>query len=1098
MTASSSMRFGPEWMRQGPHNNVSEEGFTPSGIPQNKQRNVKNPQEHSSYSSILSLSSQPNNSSEPSLTPLSGSLRYSKEFLLSIWKDMLMSENGIPKPMELNQFSQVSSDEIIFPVSLSEMNEDEKKLFTGPVNSEQKRRANDSMNNSVYGTTRSYMGRVYSPRNERFPNNSRLDNQKVRSKDIGGNFKNLNVQKSRDCFFNTFGTELWTSPNLQLNSETPENNTFSNENDEIIPSSTEAKNSELENLHKKENENKPIVKSIPESSIPQINTHFLPSNVINPSIENIGSVSGRNVSRLQALGMFDSQKFAKVSSPVSATSSSSFQHDDSDDILKKVSGHISENKDDKTLEDLQNKFNTDLDINKPLENIQKEKTPFLGLFSPSNSTFLNQNNKNEKFYEHSISQQSSFSQPSLLQPQPSRIATMPNKLNWLYKDPMGVIQGPFSALKMQDWYKAGFFQPTLLVKQIDDEDFEPLSSLVRRVGNQKEPFLLAFPNKTQTQITPTRSFCNPIDGWNSPGLGSNLESQTPICVDFDHVGSVAPAVPTIPGWNHQSSFSHPFFYGSSLAVEQRNVPEHRKQEEQSLAHHKKDLFQQQQLTQFAIQRQRYQFQKQTQNHPEKRMQMNFLRQQEAFPIKSLKNNVSESIARNKFLNEEKISRVDKESSEFIPNFSKTVQEKLVDVNNASPIFNIGQRDLLNFTENPLEAVFSKSEAIRTNDTANVQKQQLKKDVEYLESPNTNQVLKHSLIKQNTESQKTHTHSIAPWANALDNIKNISLREIQESEVRNSQNRVQEIPVNQEYSKKVNSTKKEMHVISTNLPETATWGFSSSIQESSPVSALNHNTGCVWQSPNIPFRKKTFAEIQHEEELAQNVKVNKLHEQITTNTISASLPTRNYINSFKKPAQTPWITVGPDGRPISRSTITTSSRIGTEISASKAGNLDHNQKKPNVLKFNSISSTNQSSNLTNSNISENTTKSGSNDFLNWCKMSLKALNPGINSDDFLQMLMSLPVEPNRETIEIISDSIYANSAILDGRRFAEEFIRRRLENRSSDNGMLEKNTGVQSWTDALKSQKQKELEWNPVFKIVTGKRKQKEKLELKNM
>ncbi|KAG5518077.1 hypothetical protein PMAC_003263 [Pneumocystis sp. 'macacae'] len=1094
MATSSSMRFGPEWMRQGPHSNVSEEGFASPGIPQNKQRSVKNSQEHSSYSSILSLSSQPNNSSEPSLTPLSGSLRYSKEFLLSIWRDMLMSENGISKPIELNQFSQVSSDEIIFPVSLSEMNEDEKKLFTGPVNSEQKRRTNDSLNNSIYGNTRSYMNRIYSPRNERFLNNSRFDNQKVRNKDVGGNFKNLNIQKSRDCFFNTFNTELWTSPSLQLNSEALENHTFSNEDDEIIPSSVNTGDSKPENIHTKEIENKSIVKNIPESSVSQINTHFLSPNIVNSSMENIGSVPGRNVSRLQALGMFDSQNFAKVSSPVSATSSSSFQHDDSDDVLKKVSGYISENKD-KSFEDLQNKFNTDLNINKSLENVQKEKTQFLGLFDPSNSTFLNQNNKNEKFYEHFISNQSNFSQPSLLQPQSSRIAIMPNKLNWLYKDPMGVIQGPFSALKMQDWYKAGFFQPTLLVKQIDDDDFEPLSSLIRRVGNQKEPFLLAFPNKTQTQITPSTSFCNPIDGWNSPGLGPNLDSQASISVNFDHMNSMEPVIPVISRWNHQSSFSHPFSYGSNLTIEQQNVSEHRKHGEQCLLHYKKDLFQQQPLTQFANQRQRFQLQKQTQNYPEKRMQMSFSKQQEVFPVKPLKNNVPESIVRNKFLNEEKISKVDKESSEFISNFNKTVQEQLTNMNNMSPLFNIEQRDLLNFTENSSEIIFSKSEAIRTGDATNIQKKPLKKDVEYLESSSASQVLKHSL-KQSIESQKTHTHSIAPWANALGNIKNISLREIQESEAKNSQNFAQGVPINQEYPKKVNSTKKEIHV-STNLPETATWGFSGTMQENSPVSTSNHNTGCVWQSPNIPVRKKTLAEIQHEEELAQNLKTSKFHEQITTDTISSSLSTRNYTNSFKKPSQAPWITVGPDGRPISRSTSTTS-RTGTEIFTSKVGNLDHNQKKPNVIKLNSILSTNQSSNLINSNTSENTTKNSSSDFLNWCKMSLKALNPGINSDDFLQMLMSLPVEPNRETIEIISDSIYANSAILDGRRFAEEFIRRRLENRSLDNGMLEKNTGVQSWTDALKSQKQKELEWNPVFKIVTGKKKQKEKLELKNM
>lgn len=41
------------------------------------------------------------------------------------------------------------------------------------------------------------------------------------------------------------------------------------------------------------------------------------------------------------------------------------------------------------------------------------------------------------------------------------------------------------------------------------------------------------------------------------------------------------------------------------------------------------------------------------------------------------------------------------------------------------------------------------------------------------------------------------------------------------------------------------------------------------------------------------------------------------------------------------------------------------------------------------------------------------------------------------DDFVSQLLLLPAEP-----DIISDSIYSSSQTLDGRRFAEEFIRRR--------------------------------------------------------
>ncbi|EMR08348.1 hypothetical protein PNEG_03188 [Pneumocystis murina B123] len=1072
MTTQNSMRFGPEWMRQGPHNNVPE-GSTSFEVIQNKQQNEKNRQENISYLSSPSLSLQTSNTSKSPSTPSPGLLRYSKEFLLSIWKDMFMSEKGISKPSELNQFSQISSDEIITPVSLSEMSEDEKKLFIGPVNSEKKRRNLELVNNMVHGNAHFYTNRAYSPRNERFINSSRFD-QKTRNKEVYEGFRNPRIQKSREYFSNTFSSEFWTPSSLRTNSETLTNNILSNENNETLPSSIKSEHSELRNVYTKENRNISLSKGIADLSISQINTPFLSSGTIRSPVESIGSIPGRNISRLQSLGMFESQSSSKIS----PTSTSSFQYDDSDDVLKEAMEHISEDKD-KSLENFQNKLNTNLDINKSLENIQKEKTQFLGLFTPSDSSSLNKNSKIEKLFENS--QQSNFSQPSPLQP-PSRTPIMPDKLNWLYKDPMGVTQGPFSGLKMQDWYNAGFFQLTLLVKQVNDEDFEPLSSLIARVGNQKEPFLSPFYSKSQA-ISPVENFYDTVNGWNSPGQGSKLDHHLPGTTALGHIDS---ATPTTPGWNRQTQFPKSFSFGSNLPPEQHNSLESRKQEEY-LMHHKKDMFQQQRLTQLAIQRQKLQnIQKQTQNQQERPMQVNFLRQTETFPLKSTKSTTSESIVRNKPLDEINISRIDKETPEFVPHFNKTAEEKLPNLDPVLSFVNTEQSDLLNFTRNSSEIIFSKPETIQFTNSNNIQKQPFQKKNEiYLKSSNANQILKQPLIKQK-EPQKTQMHSVTPWANVLDDIKDISLREAQESEVKDSQNSTQEIFLNSEYSEKVNSIKKETHPIINNLPKTSAWGLPSSIPENSSDSISTHNLSSVWQSPGIPV-KKSLTEIQEE----QNMKANKYQKQLNINTMAASLSSKNHTNLLKKPSQSPWITVGPNGRSISRpSPVASSPRTNIDSSGVKPGNLEINQKKSNVSKFHIIQPINQSSNSTNSNISGNSAKNSSNDFFNWCKKSLKALNPGINLEDFLQMLMSLPVEPSQETIEIISDSIYANSAILDGRRFAEEFVKRRLENISLDNEALEKNIAIQSWTDALKSQKQKESEWNSTFKIVSNKKNKK--------
>jgi PERQ amino acid-rich with GYF domain-containing protein len=49
---------------------------------------------------------------------------------------------------------------------------------------------------------------------------------------------------------------------------------------------------------------------------------------------------------------------------------------------------------------------------------------------------------------------------------------MPDRMRWIYRDPQGNTQGPWSGLEMHDWYKAGFFSPELQVKKLEDTDYE--------------------------------------------------------------------------------------------------------------------------------------------------------------------------------------------------------------------------------------------------------------------------------------------------------------------------------------------------------------------------------------------------------------------------------------------------------------------------------------------------------------------------------------------------------------------------------------------------------------------------------------------------
>lgn len=55
-------------------------------------------------------------------------------------------------------------------------------------------------------------------------------------------------------------------------------------------------------------------------------------------------------------------------------------------------------------------------------------------------------------------------------------------MKWFYKDPQGEIQGPFSTMEMCEWFQAGYFTMTLLVKRGCDEGFQPLGDVIKMWG----------------------------------------------------------------------------------------------------------------------------------------------------------------------------------------------------------------------------------------------------------------------------------------------------------------------------------------------------------------------------------------------------------------------------------------------------------------------------------------------------------------------------------------------------------------------------------------------------------------------------------------
>ena len=148
-----------------------------------------------------------------------------------------------------------------------------------------------------------------------------------------------------------------------------------------------------------------------------------------------------------------------------------------------------------------------------------------------------------------------------------RTMVMPDRMRWIYRDPSGNTQGPWSGLEMHDWYKAGFFSPELQVKKLEDADYEPLAQLIRRIGNSREPFLV-------------------------PQIGIAHATAAIPSTTTATAGAIPATTPSAAQPPFASSFPS---FGTTLSAEQQNALERRKQEEQYLMARQKEHLAQQQV-----------------------------------------------------------------------------------------------------------------------------------------------------------------------------------------------------------------------------------------------------------------------------------------------------------------------------------------------------------------------------------------------------------------------------------------------------------------------------------------------------------------------
>ncbi|KAI5286764.1 hypothetical protein KEM52_001871, partial [Ascosphaera acerosa] len=216
-------------------------------------------------------------------------------------------------------------------------------------------------------------------------------------------------------------------------------------------------------------------------------------------------------------------------------------------------------------------------------------------------------------------------------------------------------------------------------------------------------------------------------------------------------------------------------------------------------------------------------------------------------------------------------------------------------------------------------------------------------------------------------------------------------------------------------------------------------------------------------------KKTLAQIQKEEE-ARKQKL-AAQQAAATNAGALAAATTSHANAASGPGSgtsTPsagkryadlagkmaqqaqatgggaWTTVGAGGKVKAPAPPTPTTRSAPAVAATAA--LKPRSVSAAPVKASTVSSPSGTATAGPSAAANSTTRAME-ELGKWAKNALRGgMNSSINVDDFVQQLAILPAEG-----EIIADCVYAHSTTLDGRRFGEEYVRKR---KLADKGIVE--------------------------------------------
>ncbi|KAK0208899.1 hypothetical protein DFS33DRAFT_1459466 [Desarmillaria ectypa] len=321
---------------------------------------------------------------------------------------------------------------------------------------------------------------------------------------------------------------------------------------------------------------------------------------------------------------------------------------------------------------------------------------------------------------------------------------------------------------------------------------------------------------------------------------------------------------------------------------------------------------------------------------------------------------------------------------------------------------------------------------------------------------------------------------------------LSLREIQEAEARHAEAR-KAAERERERARAAASASAAYDEIQ---PFVASWGLPTSqagsrvnntqTKETSSVSVPAPTAAQpVWTTAiKALTTKKTMKEIQEEEE--------KRRKMAAKETVASVASRRAYAETTVKSPVTvtvgggAWTTVGPSGKSAPPPAAPVRSPVSSAPSSSAA--VPRANGTPAAIR--PVPTPVPPKSTTGGKVDDYPV-APSHEFLRWLNESLKGLNSSVNVEEIMQMLLSFSMDPDPSTIELISDLIYSNSTILDGRRFASEFVSKRKADAAARKGTASSAAGMNkpvSIAEVVKAQpKPQASEWGG-FKVVNKKKK----------